>query len=679
MITERRQANVALRASEERYRSLAGLSADWYWEMDENFRFTSHQGSQPDTGSLPRSEGVIGKTRRELPFLHMTEPQWAAHQAQLDAHRAFRDFEVCRPDSNGNPTYAVVSGAPFFAEDGAFRGYRGVGRDVTAVRAVEREAKIRQELESILLVMSSRFINAAENEIDSIVLDTLREIGEFAQADRCFVNLLDKQKQTYTLVYEWCAEGIESKLASRQNVPVARTSLLWERLESNATMYMKVADLPSASPERAMLEASGIKSTLAVPVASGRKLLGCLAFDAVREVRHWGDDVVLLIRIAADIMGGIIARRTVEEALRASEEKFAKAFRLSPVYLCISTLAEGRYLEANEAMQRGIDRTHDGIVGHTATEIGMWKSLEDRNRAIELLEREGRVIGFEAELCKKSGATMPCEIWAERLEIDNVPCVLWIANDISLRKQAETEILQFNELLEQRVTMRTEELETAIKEMAAFSYSISHDLRAPLRSIVGFSQLLAESLQGQLNDENSHRLQRIVSNGSRMGLLIDEVLHYTRLARAELARRHVDLDSLVNEILNELRERYPSAQVKQYPLGQANADRTMIRQIFYNLIDNALKYSAMRAPSIIEIGASTTGDQVEYYVRDNGVGFDMSHAGHLFELFSRMHGVDEFEGIGAGLAIVKRLVERHKGHIHATAEVDKGATFSFSI
>ncbi len=504
LIRERRLAGQAQRASEERYRSLAALSSDWYWEQDENFRFTAFHESQPGRTVLARSPTALGKTPWELASLNMSEADWAMHRALLEAHQSFRNLEVCRPDAAGKPAYAVVSGAPRFGADGRFLGYRGVGRDITA-------------------------------------------------------------------------------------------------------------------------------------------------------------------------------QRQAAAALRASEERFAKAFRASPMFICISTAADGRYIDVNDAYLRGLGHAREDIIGRTSAETGFWKHPGDRARVIEILRQNGRVGGFESEMCGKSGETRACELWGEPIEVDGVPCIIWAVNDITGRKRAENEVVLLNASLEQRVRVRTAELQEANRELESFSYTISHDLRTPLRGIAGFSALLVESMQARLGGEDRRYLERIITNADKMSRLIDEVLEYSRLARATLQRRQVDLDALVGEVAAELREHYPAAEVVAGPLGRTHADPTMIRQIFHNLIGNALKYSARHAHPRVEIGAQPAGGGVEYFVRDNGIGFDMDHADRLFKLFTRLHSDPNFEGTGAGLAIVKRLVERHHGKIRVEAKPDQGATFWFSV
>lgn len=247
------------------------------------------------------------------------------------------------------------------------------------------------------------------------------------------------------------------------------------------------------------------------------------------------------------------------------------------------------------------------------------------------------------------------------------------------RARGERQVRELNESLERRVAERTALLEQANNELEAFSYSVSHDLRSPLRAINGFAHLLTEHAAATLDDEGRDMLQRIQRGSNRMGQLIDDILRFSRMARIDMAHAEVGLDKLVRSVAAELLEQYPVARVTVAPLGQVSGDNAMLRQVFANLIGNALKFSVHAEQPLIELFVEMQDGEPAICVRDNGVGFDPLYADRLFGVFQRMHGAEEFPGTGVGLAIVKRIVERHGGRVSVQAAPGKGATFCFTL
>ncbi len=245
----------------------------------------------------------------------------------------------------------------------------------------------------------------------------------------------------------------------------------------------------------------------------------------------------------------------------------------------------------------------------------------------------------------------------------------------------QDEIHQLNLELEQRVTVRTAQLEAANKELESFSYSVSHDLRAPLRAVDGFSRILIEAYQDKLDDEGRRLLNVVRDNTKKMGQLIDDILAFSRTGRQEIMPIEVDMEELVREVLEELKPATAGREVRVAinTLPTAIADRAMMRRVMVNLLSNAFKFTLTRAVALIEVGARTEGTETIYYVKDNGVGFNMQYVDKLFGVFQRLHGVNEFEGTGIGLAIVERIITRQGGRVWAEGKPDEGATFYFAL
>jgi light-regulated signal transduction histidine kinase (bacteriophytochrome) len=242
--------------------------------------------------------------------------------------------------------------------------------------------------------------------------------------------------------------------------------------------------------------------------------------------------------------------------------------------------------------------------------------------------------------------------------------------DVTERKEAEA-------LLQQR----TLQLEAANEALGSFTYSVSHDLRAPLRGINGYAAMLLEDHAAALDPDALRLLGVIGENARQMGRLIDDLLRFSRLGRSEIEKTAVDVGALVRTVVDELRRLEPerAVAVTVGELAPISADGSMLRQVFANLIGNAWKFTRTRAGATIEIGCRRTRGETTYFVRDNGAGFDMQYSGKLFGVFQRLHRPDEFEGTGVGLAIVQRIVQRHGGRVWAEGEVGAGATFSFAL
>jgi light-regulated signal transduction histidine kinase (bacteriophytochrome) len=313
--------------------------------------------------------------------------------------------------------------------------------------------------------------------------------------------------------------------------------------------------------------------------------------------------------------------------------------------------------------------------------------MDEENRAIAQIKRNRRNQGikeqYEIKFRRKDGTAIYTLISATPLSDNHGNPIgsLAMLADITERKRAEEAVHTLNMELEQRVIERTAQLQTANKELEAFSYSISHDLRAPLRSIDGFSQALLEDCADQLNSEGQSYLHRVRAAAQRMAELIDDMLKLSQITRADLKREPVDLKQLSETVAGELFRSHPERKVNFVVQDNlmTTGDPYLLRIALENLLGNAWKFTGKQQQARIEIGMMPESSPCVFFVRDDGPGFDMTYADKLFGAFQRLHNVTDFEGTGIGLATVQRIIHRHGGRVWAEAQLGQGATFYFSL
>lgn len=334
-------------------------------------------------------------------------------------------------------------------------------------------------------------------------------------------------------------------------------------------------------------------------------------------------------------------------------------------------LAEGELL-----ISMGYDKTT--LVGRNLTDVVPPDRLQLYR---ELLADACNGQSISREIVTMSGAQTMLKVAPLHDEHENIFGVLLVLIDISEIKAVQSRLEELNESLEAKVNERTTQLLKVNKDLEAFTYSVSHDLRAPLRAVNGYARILEEDYNSVLDSEGLRFLKLIAKNGIRMSHLIDDLLEFSRVGRKDLVKSDIDMTRLVNEVMKEQSEFEGERiiHVKTGSLANAHGDSNMLRQVWQNLISNALKYSQHRHETNIEIGCYDEGDFTCYYIKDNGAGFDMTYASKLFGVFQRLHKVEEFEGTGVGLAIIKTIVDKHGGRAWADATVNQGATFYFTL
>jgi PAS domain S-box-containing protein len=384
--------------------------------------------------------------------------------------------------------------------------------------------------------------------------------------------------------------------------------------------------------------------------------------------------------LVAAVAGELTAHGRLQDALRHSEDRFAKAFHASAVAKTLTRLADRRLLEFNDAWLRLTGLPRDRVAGRSIDELGLWIDPAVRDGIYRRLWAGQPVVGEEVRMRLAAGTELFGLISAERIDLDNEPCSLWEFLDITARKVAEDEARRLTAVLERRVAERTAELAAANAELEAFCYSVSHDLRAPLRAIDGFSQALLEDCASDLDADGRNYLTRVRAASKRMGELIDDLLALSRVSRGEMRRARVDLSALAERVVSQLRLAHPGRDVDVViePGLTAEADPNLVRVALENLLGNAWKYTGKNPRARVEFGRAA-GGEAAYYVRDDGAGFDPAYADKLFQPFQRLHRPDEFEGHGIGLATVQRIVRRHGGRAWADGTVGRGATFYFTL
>jgi PAS domain S-box-containing protein len=345
----------------------------------------------------------------------------------------------------------------------------------------------------------------------------------------------------------------------------------------------------------------------------------------------------------------------------------------------VSDLQTLRFLSVNEAALSLYGYTREEFLTMSAQHM---RPAEDGEAFGEFLRSEsGAVVRGMFRHRKKTGEAIDIEGVGHLVTWRGRSARLVLINDVTERKRTQQELERLNRELEDRVRSRTAQLEAANKELEAFSYSVSHDLRAPVRHIDGFVKLL-EREQPPASDKAAHYLRTIAASSRRMAALIDDLLALSSTARAPLEMKTVPLRQLVDEVIADLRpdvaRRRIEWRVAQLPA--VRADPSLLRVVLQNLLDNAVKYTRRQSVAAIEIGALRLEDgATAIFVRDNGVGFDMRYADRLFGVFQRLHRAEEFEGTGIGLATARRVVHRHGGRIWGEGEPDRGACFYFTI
>ncbi|HTG82669.1 MAG TPA: PAS domain S-box protein [Geobacteraceae bacterium] len=395
--------------------------------------------------------------------------------------------------------------------------------------------------------------------------------------------------------------------------------------------------------------------------------------DELAQAGYDQEGTVNILVVCQDIS----ERRRAEEALKKSEQKFAAIFHAVPALLGISTLTDGRFIDVNETCVQMLGYRREEMIGRTSLELGIWSNPADRERMQQSLAEQGMVRKLESNFRDKTGEEFVGLFSADLVDISGEQCMLAMLQDITERKRMEEEIERLNTDL----AARAAELESVNRELEAFNYTVSHDLRKPLTTINSYCQVVEEQCGATLGDECRGYVREIYEGSLRMNELIDTLLNFSRMMRYELNRETVDLSGIAKAVVEELRKAETGRRVV-FRIAEgvtAEGDAKLLQVVLENLLGNAWKYTGKRDEAVIEFGAAEIEGERACFVRDNGAGFDMAYAEKLFIPFQRLPGAQEFKGHGIGLATVERIIRRHGGRVWAKSEPGKGATFYFTL
>ncbi len=410
------------------------------------------------------------------------------------------------------------------------------------------------------------------------------------------------------------------------------------------------------------------------------------------------DEIAVLSRAFNEMTGRLSTSYASLAAEIAEREKAQNALHTANLYTrglieasldpLVTISADGKIMDVNQATEHAAGMPREKLIGSDFSSF-----FTDPRKAREGYEQvfsQGFVRDYPLAIRHTSGQITEVLYNAAvyKNEAGEVQGVFAAARDVTELRAAQRELQRSHDELERRVEERTAELqertrqlESSNRELEGFSYSVSHDLRAPLRAIDGFSSRLMRDFRDKLGEDGVRKLTAVSRNARKMGQLIDDLLSFSRLSRKEMCVTQFSMEILANDVWGEMRDLNPDRELdfKTVNMLPAFGDPSLVRQVLVNLLSNAVKFTQDRKPAVIEMGCYSEGEDLIYYVKDNGVGFDMRYYDKLFGVFERLHHEEEYEGTGVGLAIVQRVIDRHRGRIWAESQLNEGATFYFTL
>jgi PAS domain S-box-containing protein len=680
----RKQAEQALRESRLRLDNIIANSPCAIYRCANDPEWTMEFLSAAITliTGYPADDFLNNRVRSYASIIHPDDRRSVADAVAAGLERRDRyEMEYRLVAVDGSLRWVHEQGRGVFAPGGQPVCLDGFIADITAQRQAEELSRLNAERMETMLRLNQMGDAPLEEMMtyacEAAVRLTRSKLGYFA-----FMN----EDETVLTMQYWSSKAMaECRVPAPPKIyPVETTGLWGEAVRQRRPIITN--DYAAPSPWKKCLPEGHVRLTrhMNLPVIAGGKIV-LVAGVANKEEEYTEIDVQQLTLLMQG-MWLLIESKRAEEALHKSEEKYRtlfenvnEGFALHKIIVDESGVPiDYTFLEINSAFEAmtGLERAK--VIGKTAREIlpGIEKDPADWIGTYGKVAMTGVGINFE-NYSEAIGRWYQVNAFSPK-----AGCFAVTFTDVTERKAAEEALRRLNLELDRRVLERTAELEAANKEMHAFTYTVSHDLRAPLRHIDGFLELLQKKAGAVLDGQSRHYMDTISKAARKMGLLIDDLLSFSRMGRHAVTIRPVDLGNLLREVIGEL-EPDAAGRTIEWRIGglpAVDGDAAMLRIVLVNLISNALKFTWPRQEARIEIGsiAGQTSETV-IFIRDNGVGFDMAYVDKLFGVFQRLHRAEEFEGTGIGLATVRRIITRHGGRTWAEGELNQGAVFYFSL
>jgi len=574
------------------------------------------------------------------------------------------------------------------------------GTDIT--RRKEAEARLQEYAERLAIINRLDRIISSNLDLQMVLVNEgfFKEMERLVRFDRTTIVLIDESRQNYEIIHHWARSNPMLQLGERFRLD--GTEIEWVANHKTALVEAELGE-KEKFPSDGGLREEGIHSRMLLPLLIQGQAIGVLSLGSSQAGLYSEISVEVLLPLAEQLANAVqnsrlyaqvqqnsneleqsVVERTVQLAeanqeLQASRARIQIQFDRMPVG-CLVYDQDFRIQAMNPAAEVLFGFSAGEALGKDPLELTVpLEVIPEVQEVFRRIKQGEKIIRRVNENITQDGRTILVE-WSNTPMFDEAgqfSGMIAMAQDVTQRVLSEAAIQKLNEDLKRQ----TVELQAAIKELESFSYSVSHDLRAPLRAIDGFSRILMENYEGGLDPEAQRYLKLVRDSTQQMGRLIDDLLAFSRLGRKAMNIRAFQPRLVVEDVLNALLNEKNGRQIEITigDLAECQADPALLKQVYMNLISNAFKYTRTCPLAKIEIGCQEQNGEQVYFVKDNGVGFDMQYAGKLFGVFQRLHRAEDYEGTGVGLAIVQRIIHRHGGRVWAEGQVDHGAAFYFTL